>query len=151
MNIYEQQLQSLKKHKDFPFDNFENDAEQFQNLKLYWFYLFQSVVNDENWKEWFPAQKDGNPILDVVNINVERAVRIIHHNRSQKRKLYIFQPWLDIQESKITGLENDVLELVFSAEIFEESEKFAKQFLKKFCIELAAENEMENMIYEYTI
>jgi hypothetical protein len=74
----------IKNHPLFPFGDFKSNDLAFLLLELYWAELFKSVLTEEGeltldrWQPQSPADRDGNPILHVVDRSVMplRALRI---------------------------------------------------------------------------
>jgi hypothetical protein len=155
MNIWQEKLQALKRHSLFPFSGFLHDASQYALVELYWSYLFRSLVKDSEWRPWHEPDRtgEGNPILSALNLGRERGVRVIQHpgQTSPTGQYFGFQPFLAVTPAEPFDPASRILELCFVSDISEESEALCLSFWKRFCLEFAAEEQMEHEIRSYEL
>jgi Icc-related predicted phosphoesterase len=168
-------LEQLKNHPLYPFNNFQSDDLTFLLLELYWAELFSDVfANAQNsncllsdWTARSPAEReDGNPIFNVINHSTQpsRALRIIQRFNTEHLvelnldKLspvkfigdaYVaFVPGLTYEATDDDGI-TPIEELVISSDISESCERLNTFFIKKWCIEHVSIATMQTILDDF--
>lgn len=120
------------------FKNFLEDKQVYQNNVVYWKNILGNIIKDisENY-DWLEPQFingesffDGNPMVSFICHSPKKAVRIIQEN-PESDSIEI-GAWVDIFYLSEDEL---IKELVISLELSSESEKLAKNLIKKWIIE----------------
>jgi hypothetical protein len=158
MNVWQQKLAALKRHPLFPFVRFPQDQAQYALAELYWNYLFQSVVDDPAWRLWHAPDRtgEGNPIFSSIHLDHKRGTRVIQHPESgsgstTRQQYFGFQPFLSITPAEPFDRRQNILELCLLADISPETEASCIAFWRRFCIDLAPEEQLEDEIRNYEI
>jgi len=153
---------ALKRHRLFPFSDYQADDEQYMLLEMYWTYLFKAATHgniNRSWGAWNPPDPthEGNPIFSAKNEAEGRAVRVIQHPESfapgtpMPKGYFPFQAFLSYAPEDLTKFELQILELCFIADLSLESENRCRQFWRFFCIDRLSEAEMEQKIRQFEI
>jgi hypothetical protein len=120
------------------FKNFLEDKQVYQNNVVYWKNILGNIIKDisENYY-WLEPQFingesffDGNPMVSLICHSPKKAVRIIQEN-PESDSIEI-GAWVDIF---YLSEDEPIKELVISLELSSESEKSAKNLIKKWIIE----------------
>ena len=120
------------------FKNFLEDKQVYQNNVVYWKNILGNIIKDisENY-DWLEPQFingenffDGNPMVSFICHSPKKAVRIIQEN-PESDSIEI-GAWVDIF---YLSEDEPIKELVISLELSSESEKLAKNLIKKWIIE----------------
>ena len=157
MNEWQQKLDALKRHPLFPFLEFAENSAQYALAELYWNYLFRSLVADNGWTPWYGPDTtgEGNPIYTAIHLGNKRGVRVIQHperrsaSLARGRRYFGFQPFLSITTAEPYDPDRVILEFCCVADISEETEAFCLAFWRRFCIDLASEEQIEDQIRTY--
>ena len=120
------------------FKNFLEDKQVYQNNVVYWKNILGNIVKDKSENYYWIEPKfangesffDGNPIISFVCQLSKKAVRIIQEN-PESDSIEI-GAWVDIF---YLSEDEPIKELVISLELSSESEKSAKNLIKKWIIE----------------
>ena len=120
------------------FKNFLEDKQVYQKNIVYWKNILGNIIKDisENY-DWLEPQFingesffDGNPMVSLICHSPKKAVRIIQEN-PESDSIEI-GAWVDIF---YLSEDEPIKELVISLELSSESEKSAKNLIKKWIIE----------------
>lgn len=162
-------LDEIKRHPNFPFRNFCTDDLEFLMLELYWAELFKNALPQgliEVWNPELPADREGNPILFVVNRSVisPRILRVIvRFNDQHLAELNLdtfekvqfkddaFVPFVPdltrgaLDEDMITPIE----ELVISSSVSDSCERLFREYVKLWCCEWLSVDNMLVRLNDY--
>jgi hypothetical protein len=131
------------------FKNFLEDKQVYHNNVVYWKDILSKIVKDksENY-DWFEPQFingenffDGNPMVSLICHSPKKAVRIIQED-PESGSIEI-GAWVD---SFYLSEDEPIKELVISLELSSESEKLAKNLIKKWIIEDLNDLQMSDFI-----
>ena len=120
------------------FKNFLEDKQVYQNNVVYWKNILGNIIKDisENY-DWLEPQFingesffDGNPMVSLICYSPKKAVRIIQED-PESDSIEI-GAWVD---DFYLSEDEPIKELVISLELSSESEKLAKNLIKKWIIE----------------
>ena len=120
------------------FKNFLEDKQVYQNNVVYWKNILGNIIKDisENY-DWLEPQFingesffDGNPMVSLICHSPKKAIRIIQED-PESDSIEI-GAWVD---DCYLSEEESIKELVISLELSSESEKLAKNLIKKWIIE----------------
>jgi hypothetical protein len=120
------------------FKNFLEDKQVYQNNVVYWKDILNKIIKDKSDNcDWFEPQFvngeiffDGNPMFFLICHSPKKAVRIIQED-PESNSLEI-SAWVD---DFYLSEDESIKELVISLELSSESEKLAKNLIKKWIIE----------------
>jgi hypothetical protein len=141
-------LEQLRQHPSFPFPNFKQNDLEFLLLEMFWTEFFKDCLNEpgqvQDWEPLFPAERDGVPILVVVNTKLNRAVRVHLRTNEDQKPLYPagnpdaagncflpFDLWLDKIYNPMGDKEYPGL--VVSTDMSPSALDLACQALRQFC------------------
>lgn len=162
-------LKEIKQHPNFPFRNFCADDLEFLMLELYWAELFKSVLPQELvdvWSSELPADREGNPILFVVNRSAAspRILRVIvRFNDQHLTELNLdtfetiqfrddaFVPFVpDLTRGALDeDMTTPVEELVISSSISDSCERLFREYVKLWCGEFLPVDKMLTRLNDY--
>ncbi|MBT0956833.1 hypothetical protein IV417_05510 [Alphaproteobacteria bacterium KMM 3653] len=79
MTTASDRLKEICQHPDYPFRGWEKNDLEFLMLELFWAEFVNGVLGDElaHYGPWFDGQRDGNPILHIVNRRALYGLRVI--------------------------------------------------------------------------
>lgn len=163
-------LREIKKHPHFPFRDFESNDLEFLLLELYWAELFRSFAQEKgnpgretDWVPVFPAARDGNPILHLVNRtrSVPRFLRIVQRFNTERlpevslesndpvafsTDAYVpFVPGLTVGAVDPHDL-SPAEELLIASDVSDACEKLLRRFVDMWCFRYVAASEMGESI-----
>lgn len=129
------------------YKNFLKDKNEYKNAEMYWEKLFQEIFSQTNIESYKRLKYsfsngeeflDGNPITDRYFPKSKKAIRIIQQEiTTNSIKLDAWIGKLEIEE----GIE--ILELVISLELSEESAEIVKRLVDEWIIKDLNKEEME--------
>jgi hypothetical protein len=134
------------------FKNFLEDKQVYQNNVVYWKNILGNIIKDisENYY-WLEPQFingesffDGNPMVFLICQSSKKAVRIIQEE-PESDSLEI-GAWVD---DFYLSEEETIKELVISLELSSESEKIAKNLIKKWITEDLNSLQISEFINEF--
>lgn len=134
------------------FKNFLEDKQVYQNNVVYWKDILSKIVKDKLENYYWIEPKfangesffDGNPIISFVCQSSKKAVRIIQEE-PESDSLEI-GAWVD---DFYLSEEETIKELVISLELSSESEKIAKNLIKKWITEDLNSLQISEFINEF--
>jgi hypothetical protein len=158
-------LAEIRLHPDFPFANWQTDDLSFLMSELYWSCLAEETIGEEAsyWKPEFDSERDGNPILTIVNRSSLRGLRVvmlmpkinisiadISTNNSEEdisAPPFDLYPYLNV--GKLADGETDVSELVLLARIGVGTEELVRKLIHLHCVQAVSAQSLEAEITDY--
>lgn len=155
-------LEQLKAHQAFPFARFREDEVEYMMLELYWVEVFKTALGPaaDAYLAWQAPDVEqlGNPIFSALSGNFDRGVIIKAKWMAEGQRPYReggtyfpFQPYLGVYSAHPREPEPRVPALVFLADLTPEAEALATDFLRAFCVDRLAPQEMEARCAAYEI
>jgi len=136
------------------YENFLLDSNEYAAAEEHWRQLVTKVAASSGqsgeWVPWIPRhhpngraiERDGNPIYDGRSFRLNRAFRIIQHERSKDQ--LEFAAWLKAYEEEFTDLPRQ--ELVISLSLSSESSNLAQIVLAEWMAPATTNESMQSFI-----
>jgi hypothetical protein len=157
-------LEQLREHPSFPFSAFKQSDLEFLLLEMFWVEFFRACLNKssqvQDWTPLFPAERDGVPILVIVNTRINRAVRVHMRTNDAGKPLYPadnldmadkyflpFDLWLDSTYDSTGTVEYPGL--VISTDMSSPALELARQIMSSFCRDETSEEAIRDWIGKY--
>jgi hypothetical protein len=154
-------LDALKRHPSFPFDDWRHDDASFELAKRYWAELVRDVLGEthEKWVPRFDTERDGNPVLSLVNEAIRYGLRVVLYDGEGNESAYPDSPgsqagpWLYpyMNAGRLPDGETPVNELVLLASIHPQVEHRVRDLIFRHCVRQETAERMEAIIEDHEV